>query len=65
MKRTRRLNIHNCSRCGSTHLDITAKKFDRPIEDTDGTIWDWWATCPTTGDPIIARNLESEEESEH
>lgn len=32
-----------------------------PIEDLDGTIWDWWGICPVTGDPVMQRSLAKAE----
>lgn len=48
-------SVKHCARCGQDHDDLHYKKFVNPIYDDDGTEWGWWATCPTTGDPILMR----------
>lgn len=50
----RRTTIHHCARCGQDHIDMEFKMFNGdPIEDQDGTVWDWWGICPITGDPVL------------
>lgn len=43
--------IRGCARCGGSHAVLWAKRFDRP-PPTDHA---FWATCPTSGDPILVR----------
>ncbi len=50
--------VGNCSRCGGDHLYLTFKRFVRPIEDPDGTLWEWWTPCPTNGDPILLCQMD-------
>ena len=45
----------NCARCGGDHEAISYEKLHNPITDGDGTVWDWWAACPTNGQPILMR----------
>lgn len=47
--------IESCRRCGEKHEAVELHPFARPIPDVDGDFTDW-ATCPTTGDPILVRN---------
>lgn len=49
--------VTHCARCGEDHPkgSLTYKRFQRPVVDEDGTIWNYWATCPTNGDPILGR----------
>lgn len=60
-RENRQWDVHHCARCGQDHERLTYTRFIRPVEDTDGTVWDWWATCPTTGDPILARQIDVED----
>jgi hypothetical protein len=55
--------VLHCARCGQDHEAVEWHKFQRPIEDDDGTVWGYWATCPTTGDPILGRLLPEESKS--
>ena len=41
--------IRNCARCGQDH-ELEFRRFQRPMQRTGYT---HWATCPTTGEPII------------
>lgn len=52
-----RNNVRGCARCGEDHPPLDVVAFWRPFEDADG-VWRWWATCPTTGDPILISNAE-------
>ena len=46
--------VKRCARCGQDHPDMAFKKFvGSPIVDEDGTVWNYWATCPVTGDPVL------------
>lgn len=51
------INVKRCARCEQDHQALPLKKFGRPIEDTDGTVWAWWATCPITGEPILVQEV--------
>lgn len=50
---TTNFSVFHCARCGEDHTDLSPKTFQRPVIDEDGTVWDRWVTCPTTGDPIL------------
>ena len=53
-------NIGSCARCGYDHADLEFKKFEQnPIEDSDGTVWNYWALCPVTGEPILLKVIEN------
>lgn len=45
--------VHNCARCGETHLTLEWKRFKTPIEVSDSEKYTGWAMCPTTNDPIM------------
>lgn len=48
--------VQNCARCGETHEDLSFTKFSKyPIEDIDGTVYNYWALCPITREPILLR----------
>lgn len=47
--------IHNCARCGQNHEDLEFLLFENPIEDTDGTVWNYWSVCPTNNEPILLK----------
>lgn len=48
--------VKNCARCGQNHPDgLEFKQFLQPVIDDDGTVWNYWATCPVTGDPILMK----------
>lgn len=53
--------VGGCARCGDDHEDLDEIAFWRPSEDADG-VWRWWATCPTTGDPILIGNRDDIDE---
>jgi len=43
--------ITDCPRCGRDHAEpLTFTLLTRPSEE-----WDYWATCPTNGEPILIR----------
>lgn len=46
-------SVTSCARCGGNHTGLPLKQFERPPEW--GTAW---ATCPTTGDPILVHIQE-------
>lgn len=50
--------IKNCARCGKDHKELSFYKFINPIEDSDGTIWNYWILCPNTGEPILMKVIE-------
>jgi hypothetical protein len=50
-------SVIGCARCGEDHDDLPFYLFDRPPErgetETYTYRYKWWATCPTTCDPIL------------
>lgn len=44
-----------CPRCGAEHEPLIVKSIDQPIVEVDGTVWDSWALCPVSQDPILFR----------
>jgi hypothetical protein len=58
----KKITILHCARCGEDHeIEDGWHTFQRPVEDSDGTIWTWLATCPVTGDPILGKIIPSKE----
>lgn len=50
------VDVLRCARCGLDHHALEFKLFNGdPIVDSDGTIWERWGICPTTGDPILLK----------
>lgn len=47
-------DLIHCARCGADHPHLEWHAFRKPVVDADGTVWRRWATCPTTGDPVLA-----------
>lgn len=54
------ITIHRCARYGQDHVNLEFKEFTQnPIEDSDGTIWNYWALCPITNEPILLKKQET------
>jgi len=52
------ISIKHCARCNQDHDNLLYHKFAQPIQDDDSVLmWEYWATCPITGDPILIRTL--------
>jgi hypothetical protein len=57
-EKSKKVSITDCARCSVHHDDLEFKPFNGlPIVDEDGTVWDWWAVCPITGDPVLLRHV--------
>lgn len=48
------VNIRPCTRCGEAHKGLLSKRFNIPVLGK----WTHWATCPTSGDPILLQEQE-------
>lgn len=44
----RTIIIPRCTRCDESHSQLPVKPLSRPFQ-----VFTHWATCPTTGDPIL------------
>lgn len=44
-----KINVKRCQRCGKDHPELEFKPLSNPVDD-----WKWWATCPNTGEPVLA-----------
>jgi len=51
--------VLHCARCGENHEDLLFSLFTNPIEDSDGTVWAYWAMCPITDEPILLRTTDN------
>lgn len=47
------LDVFKCARCGQNHAKVAFKRLKRPVIDSDGTVWNYWAMCPETREPIL------------
>lgn len=54
--------ISKCARCGEDHLYLEFQLFQNPVEDSDGTIWNYWGMCPTTKEPILMKIIDGDED---
>lgn len=55
------MTVMNCARCGRDHhMPLVFIAMERPIVENDGTVWPFFATCPYTLAPILAREVEHE-----
>jgi len=59
MDETRTDGVRHCDRCGGDHERLEWKRF--AYNDIDG--FQYWALCPTNGDPVLLR-VEPVETSE-
>lgn len=48
-----KMNVTVCSRCEGSHSDLELKEFQIPVEDDDYLLFNYWAMCPTAGEPIL------------
>lgn len=48
-------SVFHCARCHGDHVSLTFSPLTYPVEDDDGTIWDFWTLCPTNHEPILLR----------
>jgi hypothetical protein len=47
-------SIQSCARCEGVHENLPHFRFKQPFAPAElGFTWEFWATCPTTGDPIL------------
>lgn len=52
------VTVNYCARCGQNHVELKFDKFIHHIEDSDGTIWNYWTLCPNTKEPILLKILD-------
>jgi len=58
------LHVRGCNRCARDHAELPFLLLQRPMMDRDGVCWTHWATCPTTGEPILMFIVNNEEDDE-
>jgi hypothetical protein len=46
------VDVKNCSRCKGEHIDLEFEKLDHSTEVPGFVPIEWWASCPTTSQPI-------------
>ena len=54
------MDVNGCPRCGNNHKDVVFLKLTRPIEDSDGTQWTYFALCPSKTEPILLKIIDVE-----
>jgi hypothetical protein len=50
-----KVNVKGCARCGKDHEGLEFMRLRRPAKD-----FQWWAPCPTFGEPILMRSTKEE-----
>jgi hypothetical protein len=58
------LRVDECERCGEEHASLTFIELQRQQAGANGTDWDYWASCPTTGEPLMVTFPEDPAEQE-
>lgn len=53
------VTIFRCARCGQSHKMKFNKFAINPIEESDGTVWNYWGLCPITGEPVLNRIVQT------
>lgn len=48
-------DIRDCARCGQDHEQLEFKSLTRPVEYHGESIYQLWALCPVSGEPILMR----------
>lgn len=56
-----RTTVDNCARCGGKHVDLEFEKLLRFIV-TDELVYEYWATCPNTHQPVLCAVIEHQSE---
>lgn len=48
-------HVTDCARCGEDHHELAARPLTRPHAPPEASplAWNYWATCPTNGEPIL------------
>ncbi len=47
--------VQGCARCGGDHQDMVFEKLTRPIYSRGVLAANYWAPCPSNGEPILNR----------
>ena len=47
------LAIQNCARCKRDHDELEAYMFQNPVRIDSEWSFSYWATCPTTHEPVL------------
>lgn len=51
------VTINNCARCRSYHSEVVTYPFSQNPITVDGLVYDRYATCPVTDEPILVRTM--------
>lgn len=58
-KDSKTIDVYNCGRCHGNHKRVKFVRMEHmPIRDGLNTIWNWWARCPVSGDPMLLWETE-------
>lgn len=55
-------DVTDCPRCGTHHGEQVFRKLVRPMR-AGGGLFEWWWTCPTTREPVIAEFPPQEDDA--
>lgn len=53
------VDVGSCARCGLDHPKLEFKPLTNPVQDSDGTLWNWWTLCPINGEPILLKIVDN------
>lgn len=53
LKRSAPQDVKRCARCGKDHVKLVFSEFSGEPIFISGQAYNWVATCPETGDPIL------------
>jgi hypothetical protein len=51
--------VEVCARCNGNHQALTFRQFTAPMKTPGGEAFAYWALCPVTGEPILAKAAEA------
>jgi hypothetical protein len=54
------VDVHSCARCGGEHTALQFKTFTYNPIGVEAKVFEFWAMCPETEEPIILRSWYTE-----
>ena len=48
-----KIDIQHCARCEGNHADLEFTRLRLPVKAGACVMYEYWAPCPTTGEPIM------------
>ncbi len=58
------VDVKQCARCSQDHDQLKFNLFISPILDSNFSVWNYWALCPVTQEPILLRIQERPSEQD-